>query len=302
MQAGALPNDAAVSIFQKEADMSVAGPEVQAKIEYLLPTSRINRRFWAPGEEYNTGVYAPYDVTIRNARLHGPFTLDAHGFELGHYPTDVTNWDVNYSPDSVYAAQVGQIAKAMCGCDLVIPMGGQIRSSGQTGALIQPPAAEAHVDFTTKTANMVADRLYRAARPEGAGFDRFICFSLWRPLSPPPQDMPLALCEGGSVRDDEGTANTKVDVDAIPAGDDLFVDIPGEEDMVAATIFHHSPDHKWWYFPDMTDDEVIFIKFHDSDHSRAWRAPHTAFRDTSRPDAKERRSMEFRSVAFFTRD
>jgi hypothetical protein len=52
----------------------------------------------------------------------------------------------------------------------------------------------------------------------------------------------------------------------------------------------------------MTADEVIFIKFHDSDHSRAWRAPHTAFRDTSRPDAIERRSMEFRGVAFFTKD
>ncbi len=42
--------------------------DVAAKIDYLLPTSRINRRFWAPGEEYNTGVYAPYDVTIHNAR------------------------------------------------------------------------------------------------------------------------------------------------------------------------------------------------------------------------------------------
>ncbi len=52
----------------------------------------------------------------------------------------------------------------------------------------------------------------------------------------------------------------------------------------------------------MNPDEVIFIKFHDSDHSRAWRAPHTAFRDTSRPDANERRSMEYRAVAYFTRD
>jgi hypothetical protein len=121
-------------------------------------------------------------------------------------------------------------------------------------------------------------------------------------LSPPPQDMPLALCEGGSVRDDEGTANTKVDVDEIPTGDALFAPIEGEEDMAAATIFHHSPDHRWWYFPDMALDEVILIKFHDSDHSRAWRAPHTAFRDTSRPDAVERRSMEFRGIAYFTRD
>ncbi len=281
---------------------STAPTHVATQIDYLLPTSRINRRFWAPGEEYNTGVYAPYDVTIRNARLAGPFTLDEHGFTLATHHSAVTDWGANYGPDSAYAAEVVEVAKRLCGADFAIPMSGQMRSSGLTGASVQPPAAEAHVDFTTKTAQMVAERLYRAKRPDGAGFSRFICFSLWRPLSPPPQDMPLALCEGGSVRDDEGTRNTKVDVDAIPTGDALFAPIQGEEDMVAATIFRHSPDHKWWYFPDMTADEVIFIKFHDSDHSRAWRAPHTAFHDTSRPDANERKSMEFRAVAYFTKD
>ncbi len=282
--------------------MSTVLPELETQINYLLPTSTINRRFWAPGEEYNTGVYAPYDVTIRNARMAGPFTLDDHGFALGNHATEISDWDVQYGPDSPYAAQVCKVTKRLSGADFVIPMGGQIRTAGLTSATMQPPAAEAHVDFTTKTANRLAEMLYRKARPDGAGYDRFICFSLWRALSPPPQDMPLALCEGGSVRDDEGTHNTKVDVDVIPTGDALFAPIPGEEDMVAATIFRHSPDHRWWYFPDMTADEVIFIKFHDSDHTRAWRAPHTAFRDTSRPDAVERRSIEFRGVAYFTKD
>jgi hypothetical protein len=282
--------------------MSPAPADVAAQITYLLPTSTINRRFWAPGEEYNTGTYAPYDVVIRNARLAGPFTLDDHGFALGQHKTEVTDWVANYAHDSRYAQEVCDVAAAMSGADFVIPMSGQIRTSGLTSATIQPPAAEAHVDFTTKTANKLAKMLYRTARPDGAGYDRFICFSLWRALSPPPQDMPLALCEGGSVRDDEGTHNTKVDVDVIPTGDALFAPIPGEQDMVAATIFRHSPDHRWWYFPDMTADEVIFIKFHDSDHSLAWRAPHTAFRDTSRPDAVERRSIEFRGVAYFTGD
>jgi hypothetical protein len=281
---------------------SIAPAELETQITYLLPTSTINRRFWAPGEEYNTGAYAPYDVTIRNARMSGPFTLDDHGFSLGHHATDITDWDTQYAHDSAYARQVCDVTKAMSGADFVIPMSGQIRTSGLTSASMQPPAAEAHVDFTTKTANKLAEILYRKARPDGAGYDRFICFSLWRVLSPPPQDMPLALCEGGSVRDDEGTHNTKVDVDVIPTGDALFAPIEGEEDMVAATIFRHSPDHRWWYFPDMTTDEVIFIKFHDSDHSRAWRAPHTAFRDNSRPDAVQRKSMEFRGVAYFTRD
>jgi hypothetical protein len=282
--------------------MTPAPASVTAQIDYLIPTSRINRRFWAPGREYNTGVYAPYDVTIRNARLAGPFTLDRHGFTLATHHSAITDWEAHYGADSPYAGEVCDEVKRLTGADMVVPMGGMIRSSGRTSPTVQPPAAEAHVDFTTKSANRLAESLYRKARPDGAGYDRFIAFSLWRVLSDPPQDMPLALCDAGSVRDEEGTANTKVDVDEIPEGDALFAPIPGEEDMAAATIFHHSPEHEWWYFPDMTRDEVILIKFHDSDHQRAWRAPHTAFRDPSRPDAKERRSMEFRGVAYFTRD
>jgi hypothetical protein len=281
--------------------MSPATDEVQSMIGYLIPTSRINRRFWAPGKEYNTGIYAPYDVIIRNARLGGPFTLDQHGFCLGSHRTDITDWEHAYGPDTPYAAQVCEVAKRLTGADLAVPMGGMVRSSGETGATVQPPAAEAHVDFTERSAHRIAEAVYHRARPAEPGYHRFIAFSLWRALSPPPQDMPLAVCDGRTVRDDEGTHNTKVDVDEIPTGDALFAPIEGEENMAAATIFHYSPDHRWWYFPDMTPDEVILIKFYDSDRRGAWRCPHTAFRDTTRPDARERRSMEFRGIAYFSK-
>ena len=281
--------------------MSPASAEVHTQIDYLLPSSRVNRRFWAPGKEYNTGLYAPYPVTVRNARLVGPFTLREHGFCIGQHHTTISDWPANYGPNSPYAAEVCEAAMRLCGADVVVPMGGMVRSSGLTSVTVQPPAAEAHVDFTRACAERIAARIYRNAHPEGPEYHRFIAFSFWRALSPPPQDMPLALCEGGSVREDEGTPNTKVDVDEIPTGDALFAPIAGEEQMAAATIFHHSAAHRWWYFADMTPDEVIFIKFYDSDHSGAWRCPHTAFRDTSRPDANERRSMEFRAIGYFNR-
>ena len=280
--------------------MSRAAAELSSAIDYLVPSSRINRRFWAPGKEYNTGIYAPYPVVIRNARMSGPFTLDEHGFCLGHHRSEITDWEHNYQADSAYARQVGEIAKTLSGADLVLPMGGMVRSSGATSAVIQPPAAEAHVDFTQSCAERIARSMYTKACPDGPGYDRFIAFSLWRVLSPPPQDMPLALCDGRSVRDDEGTPNTKVDVAEIPVGDALFAPIEGEDTMAAATIFHYSPNHRWWYFPDMTPDEVIFIKLYDSDHRRAWRCPHTAFRDSTRADARQRRSMEFRAIAYFS--
>jgi hypothetical protein len=49
----------------------------------------------------------------------------------------------------------------------------------------------------------------------------------------------------------------------------------------------------------MQPDDALLFKFHDSDHSRTWRCPHTAFRDTSFPHAHIRESIECRSVAFW---
>jgi len=275
---------------------------VDASIGYLLSTSRINRRFWAPGAELNTGVYAPFGVHIRNARLAPePFTLDTHGFCLAKHQSAIRDFRDSDAVKRLYPGEVAEVAKALTGADFVVPMGAQLRTSGTTGKKLQPPAAEAHVDFTTACAERLARRLYDNAMPDGPGYDRFISFSLWRTFSPPPQDWPLALCDARSVGDDEGVANVKVDVDELPEGDALFAEIPNEDQLPAATIFHHSAEHRWWYYPEMTPDEVIFIKFHDSDHQRAWRAPHTAFPDQSRPDAQTRESIEFRAVAYFSR-
>ncbi|CCA92084.1 CmcJ/NvfI family oxidoreductase [Novosphingobium sp. PP1Y] len=287
--------------MEETKDRSRPAEAIRTTIEYLVPTSRINRRFWAPGKEFNTGIYQPYPVTICNARLaRQPFTLDKHGFCLARYPSAVTDF-TDPAQLEIYPDEVAKVAMALTGANFIIPMGGQLRSPLIAGEAYQPPAAEAHVDFNSSTAHKIARRLYAAARPDGPDFERFIAFSLWRTFSPAPQDWPLALCEGPSVGEEDSVANVKIDVDEIPEGDALYAPIPGEEDMVAATIFKFSAEHRWWYFPDMTRDEVIFIKFHDSDHNRAWRAPHTAFHDTSRPDAAIRESYEFRAIAYFER-
>src|SRR5277367_2780623 len=41
---------------------------VEATVDYLVPGSRINRRYVAPGAELNTGRYAPHTIFIRNGR------------------------------------------------------------------------------------------------------------------------------------------------------------------------------------------------------------------------------------------
>ncbi|HEY8508073.1 MAG TPA: hypothetical protein VIL32_06945 [Steroidobacteraceae bacterium] len=49
----------------------------------------------------------------------------------------------------------------------------------------------------------------------------------------------------------------------------------------------------------MASDQRAAAGLHDSDHSRAWRAPHTAFRDPTVHDVPPRASIEFRTIAYF---
>jgi hypothetical protein len=286
---------------------------VDTQITYLTPGSFINRRYAAPGVEVNTGTYQPYPVRISDARpISEQFTLDSHGFVLAPHKSAVKDFYDNEEIGAVYQDEVVDIVKRLTGADLVLLQGWMVRNSGDLSKHqkkkvigyahqggVQPPAAEAHVDFTQDSAESRAKELFTRAFPNEKPYRRFTATSLWRTFSPPPQDCPLALCDGNSVSREEEATNVLVIVDAIPDRETMLAPLPNEKDLPAATIFRHSPKHRWWYFSNMNRDEVILLKFYDSDHSRAWRAPHTAFRDPSFPDARVRESIEVRSIAYF---
>jgi hypothetical protein len=273
---------------------------VEANLDYLTPSSRINRRYVAPGAELNTGRYEPHRVWIRNARpVQDRLNLDHQGFVLARRPSKVADFKNKAELDRVYRAEVERDVKELTGADLVVPLGSMTRSAGTTGAGVQPPASDVHVDMTAHRAGRLASALYEKHYPGKPLFTRFIASSLWRPFSAPPQDWPLAVCDGSSVDPAEGVPNIMVTVDLLPAANAIPAELPNEDELPAASVFYFNPAHRWWYFPDMSRDEVLLVKFHDSDHSVAWRTPHTSFRDPRVANAAPRESIEFRTVAFF---
>ena len=284
---------------------------VEAAISYVTRDSLINRRFVAPGAERNTGQYRTHPVAIRDGRaLKDHFSLDVHGFVVAERPSSVKDFFDKDEVDRVYPGEVEAAIKTLTGATRVVSRGWMIRTSGdlpkyeQTVGYthsggVQPPASEAHVDFMPQVAERMARKIYEESFPGGKGYSRFVAASLWRAFSDPPQDWPLALCDARSVGVDEGTRNTLHIVDQIPDEQTMHRDMPDEDSLIAAAIFHYNPNHRWWYFSHLTRDEVVLLKFHDSDRSRAMRVPHTAFRDTTFPDAKPRHSIECRSFAFF---
>jgi len=287
--------------------------DIQTEITYLAPGSFINRRFVAPAREVNTGEYRAYPVTVRDARpCQADFTRASHGFELRTHRSAVRNFRDKEEVAAVYPDEVASAIRQFTGADRVATMSWMVRTSGEIdpdarrevgykhSGGVQPPAAEAHCDASPDRIDAMAQRLYRERFPEAAPFQRFLYSSFWRAFSPPPQDYPLALCDGNSVRDDEGVPNTLFIVDRIPEREEMLRPVPDEGSRIAAAIFHHNPDHRWWYFSNMTRDEVLLLVFHDSRRMRPWRVPHTAFHDTSRANARPRESIEFRSIAYFS--
>ena len=304
---------AAPQIADIEDSVEKGAREVETTIRFVDPGDFVTRRYVRAGAEINTGTYSDHTVVVRDGTpIRDHFALDVHGFRIAVRPTAVADFHDKAEVDRIYEHEVEEHVRQLTGADKVVARGWMVRTSAdlsdraqekhdnyQHSGGVQPPAGEAHVDLNTATAQRMAEFTYTKHFPDGPGFKRFLITSYWRTFSPPPQDVPLAVCDGRTSFGGEEKANTLFIVDEFPEGEALTAPVEGEDTMIAASIFSHSPGMRWWYFSNMTRDDVLLFKFHDSDHSLTWRCPHTAFHDPSFADAKVRESIEVRSVAFW---
>jgi hypothetical protein len=273
---------------------------VPGELQYLAPGSTLLRRFTAPGASINTGSYESHTVPIRNGRARQEtFRTEVQGFEIVRHLSAVDDLTDKAEVEAVYLPEVIDFIKERTGADEVVTRGAVLRRSAAPAEhASQPQAALVHIDYGPDGAGMTAARVYSEQFPDGPGYRRVLATSFWRVFSPPPQDWPLALCDFRSLRDDEGLPNQLYFVDRIP--DDPFAEVDESKMITSGSEFIYSPDHEWWYFPNMTRDEILFFVFHDSDHDRAWRVLHSAFKDPTVDQAVPRHSIEVRSFAFFT--
>lgn len=298
---------------QGKANPEEHARQVRAMMRYVDEGDFVTRRFVSQGREINTGTYSDHEVTIRDGMpIRGHFALDTHGFTIAKSASAITDFYDKDAVERLYEREVEADVLRLTGADKCAARGWMLRTSADLtehassnkggyrhqGGL-QPPAGEAHVDTATRTAQRMAEQTYGQCFPDGPGFTRFLITSHWRAFSAPPQDVPLALCDGRTSFGGEEKENTLLIVDEFPEGDALSAPIPGEKDMLAATIPSYHPSHRWWYFSGMQADDVLLFKFHDSDQSRTWRCPHSAFVDNSATAANVRESIECRSVAFW---
>lgn len=280
----------------------MTGDTVLATINYV-------RNPVAPGEPALTFVTEDPDRStmatlpgceVRIENLRGQRTsLDVEGFELVEHVSSVGDWhSIEEDPATcdLYIEEMTTLLKDITGARTVIMQDGgkkryglsaTDRLAGLTNAL---PALYPHGDTTDESAL----RLSQMILDHVPGIDLESCsrwahYNIWRPITPPPQDYPLALCDARTI----SPADREVVVahtETRTAGTFVF----------ETTGYLRNPGHRWCYFRDMTPDEVLVFVTHDSDPARPHQVAHSASLDPTCPSGVQTRgSVEMRALALF---
>ena len=276
-----------------------------------------------------------YEMKLTDARKcanTNPLSLHSNGFELLSRKSQDPMTDFFDSERVVkyYYPECAEIIKECTGADQVFMFDHNIRSaSGKKtntklsgGQQVQGPAHVVHGDYTLTSA---PDRITQLSNPPGKNdtlksvlgdsnsllqkdmvadvleTGRFAIINLWRNItSEPVETNPVALCDAATV-----------------STQDLVVFEIHYNDRVGENYFaKHNDKHKWYYYPEMTNDEALLIKQWDSKggfastngksaDSELSDQPstfsfHSAFNNTyARADAPDRWSIEVRSVVVY---
>jgi hypothetical protein len=270
-------------------------PHLKAELNYLAPVAGKPRTYALdppPGEPKSTALPEPHLLPIFDGRLVAKgFSLDREGFELVRHPTVVRNFYDEEEVRRVYYPAVEAFLKATLKADRVVIFDHTVRrrvegAADIRGAGPRQPATRVHVDQTVVSgANRVREHLPDEAEELLKG--RVQVINLWRPIRGPVRDTPLAMLDGTTVKEGD-----------LIASDLIYPNRSGETYSVK-----FNPDHRWFYFPDMTPDEAILLKCYDSaTDGRTRFGPHTAFVDpTTPPNTPPRESIELRTLVFHRR-
>jgi hypothetical protein len=266
---------------------------VEAAINYVTPMNK-RAKFHAQDARRDNLILKSHVMQIRNARAFATApSLDREGFALASQRTSVKNFHDREELSRVYLPELQQFLLEYTGAVRVtlLGAGGLVRyaerSSKYGTGINTRPARFPHVDFTDRTAPGLVEDVFGARQEVLRPGERILGLNIWRVISDPPQDVPLAVCDSRTV--------TRRDL--IPADGVYDVGDPETWMELEAYVVAHNPAHRWAYFRDMHRDEVLLFRSYDS--GPGWRAgvPHSAFDDPTCPaDAPARVSIEARAI------
>lgn len=220
--------------------------------------------------------------------------IDKEGFMLVDHGATVVDLRNDDEVTGIYLPEIEQLMLEITGANRVLMAPhGVLRfseTSGEYGSRANTrPARFVHIDSTKNAVPMLLNPLLETAGLSAPPGKRFIGFNAWRVISPPPQDVPLTVCDMRTVSEQ----------DLVPA--DAIFDAPDmPEWSFEGYLLHYNQKHRWCYFPDMTPGELLIFKSYDSVANPLQCVPHVAFNHPDcPPGTAPRESFEVRGYAFF---
>ncbi len=244
--------------------------------------------YYANAHEKDFVPIDPQGVEMLDGR---PLTssVDIEGFQLLRHPSKVTDFSDHEAIAEHYNDEVLALVRKVSGADEVALTGRTIHRFSEKSGLAgsqdnSHPARFAHIDISgPEAAGMTKQPLSDGKQPR-----RVALFNVWRSVAGGTQDVPLAFCDSRSVRRE----------DCVEA--DAHFDGEGPKWTMEAWAIAHSPDHRWYYFPDMSAEEAVIFKTYDSDAGKARFVAHGAFDNPLAPaDCAPRHSLETRVRAMW---
>jgi hypothetical protein len=266
--------------------------QVTGTIVYLGPM-RERPRFHANNHARDNLVLESHTVAIEDVRARpAPPSLDREGFTLVQHKSDVADFRDADAVGRIAPGEVTALVQSLSRADAVTMLGPAILRFGERSPEVgnhnnSQPARFSHIDASDARARLTAEQL----KPKDIGrpIRRFTQFNIWRAISPPPQDIPLAVCDARSVAPgDLVLADAVFDHHGVP------------EWSAESTLVRANKAHRWAYFSGMNRDEALVFICKDSEPGRAQNVPHCAFDDPSCPPGlPTRASIEMRAMAYW---
>lgn len=147
------------------------------------------------------------------------------------------------------------------------------------------PGRFVHCDFAAGTDPEWARQQLPSDQALSYPTGRIAIFNVWRSLSPPPQDTPLALCDRRSI-----DAADRVVTDQVIDRRDA------PERCIEIELLRFAESQAWYFYSNMTPDEVIV--FASFDTASPGGVPHATFDDPS-VNGRPRESIDERVIAVF---
>ena len=231
-------------------------PGVSGTINYLGAMS-VRPRFHANDTARDVLTLEAHTVWIEDARQRAiPASLAVDGFTLLPHGSAVRDFRDGAEVARIHPQEIRQLIARVSGADAVVVSGPGIlrfaERSPDCGRLNNSrPARFIHIDASTPTAHAFAERS-RPAELRGAP-RRFAHYNVWRVLTPPPQDVPLAVCSARTIEPE----------DLVPA-DAVFDVTDRPEWSFESLLLRYAPRHRWSYFSNMSREEVLVFKTFDT--------------------------------------